>query len=96
MKKRLSMKQAFALASQPKAETLTVTIEGKTITVPRSAYVKAKHKQLTEFGYEGLTEAEVDAQVTVLLEGKTFGTGLTVIGGFMQSEVKPPSPQSKS
>lgn len=55
----------------------------------RAAYVKAKTKQMREFGYPDLTEAHVDEQITALLAGKKFGDGLTVIGMFMDKEVLP-------
>lgn len=90
--KRLSWKEAMSMAKEPQRQTLNIELDGMKRNVPRDAYVKAKTKQLVEFGYEGLTEAEVDAQVSALLEGKTLANGLTVIGGFMQNEVKPTTP----
>lgn len=68
-------------------EKLTVVIDYKEAVVPRAAYVKAKTKQLREFGYPELTEAEVDAQIDALLTNKKLGDGLTVIGMFMEDEV---------
>lgn len=67
--------------------TLTVTIEDVTREVDRAAYVSAKTKQLVAFGYRTLTEQEVDAQITALLEHKKFGDGLTAIGMFMEDEI---------
>lgn len=52
----------------------------------RAAYVTAKTKQLREFGY-ALTEQHVSDQLDMLLAGKKLGTGLTVIGSFMEDEV---------
>ena len=72
-----------------KPRELRVDIEGKKGTVPRDVYVKAKTKQLREFGYPSLTEADVDAQVDAVLAGKEFGHGLTVIGVIMKGEVLP-------
>lgn len=66
---------------------LKVIIDGRPAVVPREAYVKAKTKQLKEFGYGDLDEAHVDEQITALLEGKKFGKGLTVIGMFMEKEI---------
>lgn len=66
---------------------LKVVIDGKRLDVSRGDYVTAKTAQLQEFGYPGLTEQEVDKQITALLEKKEFGKGLTVIGMFMEGEV---------
>jgi len=55
--------------------------------VDRDEYVRAKTRQLREFGYDYLTEKHVDEQVDALLQGKAFGKGLTVIGKFMEGEV---------
>lgn len=72
-------------------KTLRVQIDDRPITeVPREAYVKAKTKQLREFGYNDLTEEHVNEQVDAVLEGKKFGAGLTVIGVFMEGEIQVP------
>lgn len=74
-----------------KTEMLKVIINGKAGEVPRRVYVTAKTKNLRAFGYSGLTEADVDAQITALQEGKKFGKrGLTVIGKFMEDEIVKP------
>jgi len=71
-----------------KENLLRVKIEGRPEQeVPRKAYVKAKTKQLREFGYAALTEDEVNNQIDALLAKKPFGDGLTVIGMFMEDEV---------
>lgn len=71
-------------------KTIKVKLDGKPEgIVTRSVYVKAKTKQLREFGYPSLTEAEVDEQIDALLQNKEFGKGLTVIGMFMEGEVIP-------
>ena len=62
-------------------------IDGKIMDVPRAAYVKAKTKQLREFGYPSLSESEVDAQIDALIQGKQLSDGLTVIGKFMEREI---------
>lgn len=62
-------------------------IDGKSVECDRAAYVKAKTKQLREFGYPSLTEREVNEQIDCLIAGKTLGNGLTVIGKFMEEEV---------
>lgn len=69
-------------------KTLIISIDGSPKSeVPRDKYVKAKTKQMREFGYPSLTEQECDNQITALLAGKEFGKGLTVIGMFMEGEV---------
>lgn len=71
-------------------DPIKICIDGKTTTVPRAGYVWAKTKNLREFGYDDLTEREVDAQITAILEGKEMGEGLTVIGAFMEDEIVKP------
>lgn len=68
-------------------KNLTIELDGRRMVVPRAAYVKAKTRQLKEFGYGTLTEEGVDEQVTAVLEKKKLLNGLTVIGGFMQDEI---------
>jgi hypothetical protein len=94
-------KRAMAKAALPKPTALlTIIICGTHREVPRDIYVTAKTKQLVEFGYPTLTEAEVDAQIDAVLDGKTHGNGLTVIGAFMKDEIvvekKAPSGGSKT
>lgn len=55
--------------------------------VDRKKYVHAKWQQMVEFGYTTLTEKTVEEQLDAVLAGKVFGTGLTVIGGFIKQEV---------
>jgi len=70
------------------SKTLKIKIEDKPeMEVPREAYVKAKTKQLREFGYSTLTESHVDEQVDAVLQKKEFGKGMTVIGVFMKKEI---------
>lgn len=83
----MTNKQALLMAKKPSEPMLKVTVDDKVMNVPRSAYVKAKTKQLREFGYNGLDEATVNAQIDAVLAGKEFGDGLTVIGGFMKDEL---------
>jgi hypothetical protein len=66
---------------------MKVRIDGTLREVNRADYVRAKTKQLREFGYTDLTEEQVSEQIDALLAGKTFGKGLTVIGKFMEGEV---------
>lgn len=54
-------------------------------TVARKDYVTAKTKQLREFGYEDLSEADVSEQLDKVLANDSK---LTVIGIFMKDEVK--------
>ena len=66
---------------------VSIRVDGQMKTVGRKAYITAKTKQLVEFGYGGLTEETVTAQLDAVLAGKKLGEGLTVIGAFMQDEV---------
>ena len=66
---------------------IKIKVEGKTVIVSRANYVKAKTKQLQEFGYETLTEKNVEDQIEAIKAKKKFGEGLTVIGMFMQDEL---------
>lgn len=70
-----------------KLRWLTPDFDRRDGMVSRAEYVRAKTKQLQEFGYPNLTENEVDDQVTALQQKKRIGFGLTVIGMFMQDEV---------
>lgn len=71
---------------------LRLTLDGEYKgEVDRAHYVKAKTKQLREFGYTDLTEKTVDEQVTAVLEGKELMEGMTVIGGFIKGEIAPVS-----
>lgn len=70
-----------------KSRILQVCINGKTLDVPRRDYVRAKTKQLRAFGYVGLLDKTVNEQVDAVLQKKTLGDGLTVIGGFMEDEI---------
>lgn len=67
--------------------TLTLDIEGRKLSAPKSAYARAKLKQLKEFGYSDLTLQEVYREIDSILAGKTLTTGLTIIGGFMEKEI---------
>ena len=51
--------------------------------IDRDQYVKAKTRQLREFGYNDLTEQQVDEQITKILNGEP----LDVIGLMMEDEV---------
>ena len=70
-----------------KMKKLRVKIGDREGWADRAAYVHAKTAQLREFGYDNLTEKEVDEQVDALLQGKVFGHGLNVIGKLMEGEV---------
>lgn len=56
--------------------------------VSKEDYIEAKTKQLVEFGYGNLQEAHVEAQLELVLAGKTsMREGLTIIGMFIKQEV---------
>lgn len=63
---------------------IRITLDGETRSVYAEDYIKAKTKQLQEFGYTNLTEETVRKQLTkVLAKDKN----LDVIGGFIKEEV---------
>lgn len=66
---------------------IKVKVDGQWATVPRAAYIKAKTKQLREFGYPTLTEKAVADQLDLVLAGKKVGTGLDVIGAFIEGDI---------
>jgi hypothetical protein len=55
------------------------------ITIASTEYVKLKTKQLREFGYTDLTEDTVATELAKVLDS---GEGLTVIGYFINDEVR--------
>lgn len=84
------MRQTIKLTldpAKPPAQRLIIKLHGRRVSVSRPDYVAAKTKDLIAFGYTGLTEKEVDDQVTAVLQGKKLLKGLTVIGGFMKDEI---------
>lgn len=52
--------------------------------VGKKDYIKAKTKDLKEFGYYELTENEVSCQVDKILKGGN----LSVIGKFMEDDIE--------
>lgn len=64
------------MAKKKQRELLRMKIDGQVRVVDRQDYVKAKTKQLVEFGYSDLTEDTVDKQVSAVLAGEK----LNVIG----------------
>jgi len=67
-------------------ENINVNIDGRKGVVSSCHYIKAKTKQLREFGYSTLTEDEVKVQLCKLLNNEE----LDVIGMFMEDEVVVP------
>lgn len=64
-------------------ETLLLT-DGR--TVYKEDYIKAKTKDMIEFGYSDLTEETVRKQLENILSGKE----LDVIGMFMEDDIEIP------
>jgi hypothetical protein len=56
-------------------------LEIKRGVVQRSEYVKAKAKDLREFGYNTVTDKHVDEQITLLNEG------ITIIGMMIMDDL---------
>jgi hypothetical protein len=69
------------------SDEIKVNLDGRRGTVPRAAYIAAKTKQLREFGYADLSEKAVADQLDLVLAGKKVGTGLDVIGGFIEGDI---------
>lgn len=69
-----------------KLSGIQVTIEGVAKTLSKKDYIKMKHEGLIKFGYDNLTEKEVEEQLEAVLEGKEFGKGLDNIGMFIQKD----------
>ena len=63
---------------------INVNIDGRRATVAAAHYIKAKTKQLREFGYTTLTEEEVEKQLRMILEKEEVSG---VIGMFMRDEI---------
>lgn len=86
---KLGVAARIKKAQKTEMPNLKIKIDGsdREMEVPRSAYVKAKAKQLREFGYAKLTEHELIEQIDAVIAGKEIGTGLTVIGGFIKDEI---------
>lgn len=55
------------------------------ITVKTKDYVKAKTKDLIEFGYSTLTEHDVEVQLNLILANRK--EDLSVIGRFIEDEI---------
>jgi hypothetical protein len=53
-------------------------------SVLKSDYIITKTKDLIEFGYENLTEKEVELQLNNLIENNK----LSIIGLFIQEDIK--------
>jgi tRNA threonylcarbamoyladenosine modification (KEOPS) complex Cgi121 subunit len=63
-------------------------LEIKRGIVQRSEYVKAKAKDLREFGYNTVTDKTVDEQITLLLKGKRqLNEGITIIGMMIMDDL---------
>lgn len=63
--------------------TITILIDGQKKVVNKAAYIRAKTRQLREFGYSSLTTQDVREQLDKHLAGEE----LDVIGMFLQDEV---------
>ena len=68
---------------------ITLDLDGRIVTVTKEKYIKAKTKDLREFGYTNLTEEEVRVQLEKILKGEE----LDIIGMFMEKDIVKPSNQ---
>lgn len=67
---------------------IKIDLDGNVREVLKIAYIKAKTKDLQNFGYTTLTEEEVSNQLEKILKGED----LDVIGMFMESDIVLPEP----
>lgn len=75
------MKKKQKLTELPRF--ITINLEEKAKRVLTRDYVRAKTKDLRQFGYESLKESEVEEQLLRLLNGKNWSN---VIGGFIERD----------
>lgn len=64
-------------------DKIKVDLDGKILTVTKEQYIKAKTKDLREFGYVNLTEEDVSNQVENVINGEE----LNVIGMFIEKDI---------
>jgi hypothetical protein len=65
-------------------KNLKIELHEKEILVDKEDYIKAKTKDLIEFGYASLSEDDVRIQIEKILNEEE----LSVIGLFMEEEIK--------
>lgn len=66
-----------------KDNQIKIDLDGRKITVDKDVYITAKTKDLREFGYEKLSESEVEEQLNRVLNGEE----LNVIGMFIEKDI---------
>ena len=66
-----------------KNKTVNLTIDGETRQVLKRDYIRAKTRDLKEYGYASLTEKDVEEQLEKVLANEE----LTVIGMFIQKDI---------
>lgn len=64
-------------------DTVKVNLEGRVTTVSKEKYIKAKTKDLKDFGYTNLTEKDVTDQLEKVLNKEN----LSVIGMFIEKDI---------
>ena len=64
-------------------DAIKVDLEGQVVTITKEKYIKAKTKDLREFGYVNLTEEGVAQQLEKVLNKET----LSVIGMFIEKDI---------
>lgn len=64
-------------------DTIIIKVDDKTKTVDTDAYIKAKTKQMQEFGFQTVTEETISKQLENVLTGKE----LDIIGMFIESDI---------
>ncbi len=70
-------------------QTIKIKRDDEVVTVAKADYIKAKSRQLKEFGYPHATEQLVEEQLDKVLAGaKKMADGLTIIGMFIEGDIE--------
>ena len=64
-------------------DAIKVDLEGQVVTITKEKYIKAKTKDLKNFGYANLTEKDVADQLEKVINKET----LSVIGMFIEKDI---------
>lgn len=65
-------------------EKIKLDLDGRIVSVTKEQYIKAKTKDLKNFGYESLTEKEVGDQLSKVLASDK---NLSIIGMFIEKDI---------
>lgn len=62
---------------------ITINLDGRILKIDKDQYIAAKTKDLRGYGYEKLSESEVENQLNKVLKGEE----LSVIGMFIEKDI---------